>query len=84
MPFRGIDLNVIMVDSVGRVEADNTSGFKPLILDNLLKHDLSIIEKFTSLLSHSLIVENLRVGTVRVLSSDLPALEEGIPIDEGY
>ena len=72
-----------MVDRVGRVEADDASRLKPLVLDDLVQHGLGVGEKLLGLLSHGLVVEDLRVGAVRVLTPDLPALEEGVPVDEG-
>ena len=72
-----------MVDSVGWVETDHTSRLKPLVLDNFLKHNLRVFEQLARLLPDRLVIEDLRVGTVGVLPSDLPALEEGIPVDVG-
>ena len=81
--FRRLEFDVIVVNSVGRVEADHTSCLKPLVLDDFLKHNLSIFEQLAGLLTDRLVIEDFRVGTVRVLPSDLPALEEGIPVDIG-
>ena len=72
-----------MVNSVGWVETDHTSGLEPLVLDDFLKHNLGIFEQLARLLPDRLVIEDLRVGAIGVLPSDLPALEEGIPIDVG-
>ena len=78
-----VEFDVIVVNSVGWVETDNPSGLKPLVLDDFLKHNLRVFEQLARLLTHRLVIEDLRVGTVGVLPSDLPALEEGIPVDVG-
>ena len=81
--LRGVELDIIVVDSVGRVESDNASRLKPLVLDDFLKHNLGIFEQLAGLLPDRLVIEDLRVGTIGVFPSDLPALEEGIPVDVG-
>ena len=42
---------------------------------------LSIIKQLLGLGAHMLILEDTRVGTVRVLPTELPDLEERLPID---
>ena len=79
----GVEFDVIVVDSVGWVETDHASRLKPLVLDDFLKHNLRVFEQLAGLLTHRLVIKDLRVGTIRVLPSDLPALEEGIPVDVG-
>lgn len=65
--------NVITVDSVCRVESNNASRLNQVFIDELSHHDLGIVEKFLGLNSDSLVIENLRVCSIGVLSSDLPS-----------
>lgn len=44
---------------------------------------VSIVKELLGFLTNSLIIEDLRVGPVGVLASDLPGLEEWVPIDVG-
>lgn len=82
--IRGVDLNIIMLDGVCRVETKDTSSLEPLVLDDLFQHGLSVIKEFPSLFTHCLIIKDLRVCAIWVLASDLPALEERVPIDVRY
>ena len=81
---RGVDFNIIMLDGVRRVETKDTSSLEPLVLDDLFQHGLSVVKEFPSLFTHCLIIKDLRVCAIRVLASDLPALEERVPIDVRY
>ena len=78
---RRLEFDIIVINSVGRVESDYTSCLKPLVLDDFLKHNLGIFEQLAGLLTDSLVIEDFRIGTVRVFPSNLPALEEGVPVD---
>lgn len=80
----GIHFYVIVIYSISRIETYYTSCFEPTILNDLFKHGLCIFKELESLGPYCLIFEDLRVSTVRVLSTYLPALEEWIPINEGY
>ena len=71
-----------MVYSVCWIEANNTSGFKPFAFDNLLKHYLGVVKQLSGFLTHSLIVKDLWVCAVGILASNLPALEEWVPVDK--
>jgi len=76
-----IDFNVIILIGVTWIESYNGSGFHKFSIDNLLEHLLSFIIELLGLLSHSLVFEDLWVSSIGVLASDLPSLEEGVPID---
>lgn len=43
---------------------------------------MSVVEQLLGFLAYSLVIEDLRVSSVRVFASDLPTLEERIPIEE--
>lgn len=77
-----IDLNVVLLVGVAWVETDDAPGLDELFINNFLKHSLSIIKKLLSLLTHCLVLENLWIGSIRVLAPDLPCLEEWVPVDE--
>ena len=82
--FGRIQLNVIMINCISGIEPDDTPGLEPLVLNDLLKHRLCIFKQLPGLLTDCFIVKDLWVCAVRVLSSYLPALEEGVPIYVGY
>jgi hypothetical protein len=69
-----------MIDCVSRIESNNSTSFKQTFLNDLLEHHLSIIIELTSFLADGLVIKYFRVCSVRVLATDLPALEEGVPI----
>jgi hypothetical protein len=51
------------------------------MLNNLFKHGLSVIKKLFSFFSNSFVIENLWIGSIWILASNLPRLEEGVPIN---
>jgi len=76
------ELNVVMIVCICRIEGNDSSCLQPLVLNDLLYHCLSVVEELSGFFSDCLVVEDLRVGAVRILASDLPALEEGVPVEE--
>ena len=54
---------------------------KQLLIDDGLQHLLCLVEQLLGFSSNGFVVENLRVATVRVLSTKLPHLEEGRPVN---
>lgn len=72
-----------MIDCVCGIETNDTASLEPLSSNDLFKHGLSIVKQLLSLFSHSFVIENFRVCTVRVLSAYLPRLEEWVPVNEG-
>ena len=72
-----------MFIGVASVESNDCSCLNPIVLDDVLDHLLCIIEELLGFHTNSLIIEYLRIGSVWVLASDLPGLEERIPIDVG-
>jgi hypothetical protein len=79
--FLIIQLDVIILISVAWIESNNGSSFNKISINYHFEHLFSFIVELQGLLSHSLIFEYLWVSSIRVLASDLPSLEEGIPID---
>jgi len=78
-----IYLDVIVSDLVAGIEADNSTGFDKFLIDELFEHSLSVLEKLLGLLADCLVVEDLRVGPVGILASDLPSREEWVPVKVG-
>mmetsp|Transcript_5095 Transcript_5095/g.8685 ORF Transcript_5095/g.8685 Transcript_5095/m.8685 type:complete len:342 (-) Transcript_5095:1343-2368(-) len=75
------DLNVIFGVGVAGVEANDAPCVNELVVDHVSEHGLGLVEELLGLLAHGLVVEDLGVGLVGVLASDLPGVEEGIPVD---
>jgi len=71
-----------MIHCVSGIETNYASRLKPFIRDDFIKHDFRILEKLLGLLSDSFVIENLGVCAVWILSTNLPALEKWIPINE--
>ena len=71
-----------MIDCISRVESNNSSCLKPFVLYNLFQHSLSIVKELLCFVSYGFVIEYLRVCAIGILSTNLPALEEGVPIDE--
>jgi hypothetical protein len=78
-----IYLDVIVSDLVAGIEADNSTGLDKFLIDELFEHSLSVLEKLLGLLADCLVVEDLRVGPVGILASDLPSREEWVPVKVG-
>ncbi len=70
-----------MVHCVGRVECYDATCLKPFVIYNVLNHLLGIVVEFLGFNTDCLVVEDLGVGSVWVLASDLPGLEEWVPIE---
>mmetsp|Transcript_48669 Transcript_48669/g.115645 ORF Transcript_48669/g.115645 Transcript_48669/m.115645 type:complete len:443 (-) Transcript_48669:1844-3172(-) len=71
-----------ILTSVGCVQAHHTLQGHGLLLNDLCDHLLRIVVELLSLCAHLLILEDLGVALVRVPSTELPSLEEWVPIDE--
>jgi hypothetical protein len=76
-----IQLDVIILIGVAWIEPNNSSGFNKISINYHFEHLLSFIIELLGLLSNSLVFEDLWVSSIGVLASDLPSLEEGVPID---
>jgi len=77
----GVDLDVFVVDTVGRVESNYAIGLNPPLLNDLIQHLLCIVKQLLCFFSHCLVLKDLRVASIWVLSSQLPCLEEWVPIN---
>ena len=77
------DFDIIVVNSVARVEADDSSRLDKILIYESAKHDLSIIIKLLGLSTASFIIKDFRVCSIWVLATNLPRCEEWIPIDVG-
>lgn len=77
-----IDFDIIFGVRVARIESNDSSGLNQVVVNNVLEHLLGVIEELLGLLSDSLVVKDLWVSSVGVLTSDLPGLEEWVPIYE--
>jgi hypothetical protein len=77
-----VNFNVVLLVSVARIESDYSSGLDEVLIYDLLEHFLGSVEKLLCLSSNGLVLEDLWIGSVWVLASDLPGLEERIPIDK--
>ena len=71
----------VIANGVGRVETINTLESKSLVLLDFCDHRVGLVEELLRLGADSFIVENLRVATVRVATTQLPHLEERIPVN---
>ena len=72
------------VAPVRRIQAVAPLQRQLLRLHDLLQHRLRIIKELLGLRSYRLIIEDLRVASVRVPPPELPGLEEGVPVDERH
>jgi len=77
-----IHLNIVIFIGVTRIKSNDCSGFNFLVGDEILQHGLRSVEELLCFSAHSLVVEDFGVGSVRVLTVDLPGLKEGVPIYE--
>lgn len=77
-----VHLDVIVLVSVARVEADDAASLNQFVINNVLQHFLGIIEKLLGLLADSLVLEDLGISPVWILTTNLPSLEEWIPVNE--
>ncbi len=71
-----VNLNVIVVDGIGRENADHRPGCQPFAIDDAAEHHLCIVEEFFSLHAYDLVFKNSRK-----LAGQLPALEKWRPVD---
>ena len=76
-----VDFNIIIIIRVARIEPNNGSSFYEVTVNNLFEHLLGSIIELLGLLSNIFVFEDLWVGPVGILASDLPGLEEWIPVD---
>ena len=77
-----VNFNIVIAVRVGWIETNYSSSFNELVVYDVLQHFLSIIEQLLSLLTDCLIIKDLWICSIWILSSDLPCLEERIPINE--
>jgi hypothetical protein len=61
-----------MINGIGWVETNNSSGFQPFIFNNFSDHDLSLIKEFLGFLTNSCIIEDFRISSVWVFTTNLP------------
>jgi hypothetical protein len=76
-----VNFNIIIIIRVARIEPNNGSSLYEVTVDDLFEHFLGSIIELLSLLTNIFVFEDLWVGPVGVLASDLPGLEEWIPVD---
>mmetsp|Transcript_546 Transcript_546/g.1303 ORF Transcript_546/g.1303 Transcript_546/m.1303 type:complete len:366 (+) Transcript_546:330-1427(+) len=80
--FRQEHVNVLSIfTSIGGIQPNNSLQGHGTIGDDILHHGLSVIEELLRFASHRCVVEDLRVTTVWVSSTEFPCLEEWVPID---
>lgn len=79
-----VDLDVFVVDTVGGVESNYAISFNPSLFNDLIEHLLCVVKQLLGLFSDCLVFEYLGVSSVWVLSSQLPGLEEGVPVNVGH
>jgi hypothetical protein len=79
--FLIIQLDVIIFISIAWIESNDGSSFNKISINYHLEHLFSFIIELLGLFSHSLVFEDLWVSSIGVFASDLPSLEEGVPID---
>jgi len=77
------DFDIVVVNSVARVKADDSSCLDEIIIYESTKHDLSIIIELLGLSTASFIIKDFRVCSIWVLATNLPRCEKWIPIDVG-
>ena len=72
----GVDLDVVVVDGVGRQEHHDAVSGEPAVVDDLLQHGLAVGEDLAGLFTHHGVIED-----VRELAGQVPGLEERAPVD---
>src|SRR6185503_8311973 len=74
--FIRVDLDVVVIDAVGREQADHAPRSQPALADGLLEQATRVRVQVARLLA------DLRVGEdVRELAAELPGVEERHPVD---
>mmetsp|Transcript_17649 Transcript_17649/g.35511 ORF Transcript_17649/g.35511 Transcript_17649/m.35511 type:complete len:622 (+) Transcript_17649:965-2830(+) len=76
----GVDLDVV-ADRVRWPDANDARRLELLACDDLINELEGIAVQLLSLGTDGLVVEDLGVATVGVLATQLPHLEEGVPVD---
>ena len=71
-----VDLDVVVIDGVGRQEHHDPVGSEPAVVDDLLQHGLAVGEDLAGLFAHHGVIED-----VRELAGQVPGLEERAPVD---
>ena len=80
--LRAVDLDVVVINLVAGVEPNDGATLYELLVQQLLEHGLRVVEELLGLSTNGLVFEDLGVSSVGVLASDLPSLEEGVPVDK--
>ena len=71
-----VDLDVVIVDRVGRQQRDHAVGGQPAAVDEFLQHGLAFFKHLGGCFAHHFIGQDGREGT-----SQVPGLEERTPVD---
>mmetsp|Transcript_23177 Transcript_23177/g.58437 ORF Transcript_23177/g.58437 Transcript_23177/m.58437 type:complete len:525 (-) Transcript_23177:2389-3963(-) len=71
----------VLTDRVGRVQANDALQAQLLVVNEVLQHCLSLLKELLGLHADIGVVENLRVAAVGVPATQLPDLEEGVPVN---
>mmetsp|Transcript_8267 Transcript_8267/g.20623 ORF Transcript_8267/g.20623 Transcript_8267/m.20623 type:complete len:372 (+) Transcript_8267:1282-2397(+) len=75
-----IDLDVV-THRVGRADCHDSVGSNRLGLRKVVKHLIGLIKEPPRLLADRRVLKQLGVSTVRILTADLPNMEERVPVD---
>ena len=70
-----VDLDVLVVDGVGRIEAHHAVGLEPAALDDLLEHGLPFLVHLARLLAHHLVLQD-----GGEMAEQAPGIEERAPV----
>mmetsp|Transcript_21059 Transcript_21059/g.36218 ORF Transcript_21059/g.36218 Transcript_21059/m.36218 type:complete len:222 (+) Transcript_21059:580-1245(+) len=80
--FTGIDENIFpFIRTICRKQPNNALQIHAFVGNNLLHQLLRISKQFLCFTSDSFVIEDFRVTTVWVAASELPCLEERIPVN---
>ncbi len=72
----GIDFDDVVIDAVGGPQANDPARLNQAFVDQLAQHHLGLVEQLACGFADHLVVEDLRI-----LADQLPAHEEGRPVD---